>query len=114
MLLDMRDARQYEDRAGALWRKKAPEPRVSHAEPLCSQGYVLCARAPDPLSPTAFLPYLYQLRDDSNVAGFLTDSEWPGLHLPTSCQPPEMQQGFFAACVLISVLQPTPPPVLLF
>lgn len=65
-----------------------------NAEPLCSQGYVLCARAPDPLSHTAFLPYLYQLRDDSNVAGFLTDSEWPGLHLPTSCQPPEMQQGF--------------------
>lgn len=45
MLLDIRDAQQDEEGAGALWRKEAPEPCVSHAEPLCSQGYVLCAHA---------------------------------------------------------------------
>lgn len=92
----MRKARQDEEGAGVLSRKEAPEPCVSHAELLWSQGCVLYAHALSiphlvmpHIAPTTFLPFLCQLRSDSNVAGFLTDSEWHGLHLPTSCQPPK-------------------------
>lgn len=109
MLLDMRNAPpSHEEGVGALWRKAAPEPRVSYAELFCSPGYVLRAQTLSiphlvvpHISPTTFLPYLCQLRGDSHVTGFFTDSEWHGLHLPTSCQPPKRQPVFCSPCINI-------------
>lgn len=44
--------------------------------------------------PQHFFSTCASVCSDSSVAGFLTDSEWHRLHLPASCQPPEMQQAF--------------------
>lgn len=110
----------HEEGPGALWRKEVPEP--SHAELLCSQGYVLCAHALSILHLVVSQTHSFLQHSFPTFASYVVTVMWHDSSLILSgtgsifllhanllkCS------TFSAVCVLISVLQPAPPPVLLF